>query len=319
MDKAVCFVLFLSKNPGNLTDTIVSPYHKSTMQPISDFHHLKKKWLKKKNSVQKEFVKKHKEILHHLAPKHHLIGTLMLASTPFLTVSSAAANTIIPQQTQPVEFQQAPITTNEELSLLLKNKLPDQVQPLTTPQETDIATTLSSVFHMKVSAQLEGIRLDRSYGIIGKEQHLRRYPGDTIYDQINQNSSTPISDGLAPGLGAWGYFAPSKEQMTQEDNLREKYYIAVQTFLAPGWNENIGTFGKFFRYRKMLVVNPDNGKAIVTDIGDAGPAPFTGKHLGGSPEVMQYLDRVDGAQRGPVIYLFIDDPHDTIPLGPITL
>lgn len=67
----------------------------------------------------------------------------------------------------------------------------------------------------------------------------------------------------------------------------------------------------------MLVVNPQNGKAIVADIADAGPSPWTGKQLGGSPAVMNYLERVDGAQKGPVLYFFINDPNDTIPLGPV--
>jgi hypothetical protein len=56
---------------------------------------------------------------------------------------------------------------------------------------------------------------------------------------------------------------------------------------------------------------------MVVVVGDAGPAEWTGKHLGGSPEVMKYLERVDGAQKGPVLYFFIDDPGDKIPLGPI--
>ena len=67
----------------------------------------------------------------------------------------------------------------------------------------------------------------------------------------------------------------------------------------------------------MLVVNPENGKAMVVVIGDAGPGQSTGKHLGGSPEVMKYLQRVDGKQKGPVLYFFIDDPEDRVPLGPI--
>jgi hypothetical protein len=32
---------------------------------------------------------------------------------------------------------------------------------------------------------------------------------------------------------------------------------------------------------------------------------------------MTYLERVDGSQKGPVLYFFIDDPNDTIPLGPV--
>ena len=67
----------------------------------------------------------------------------------------------------------------------------------------------------------------------------------------------------------------------------------------------------------MIVVNPDNGKAVVAAIGDAGPAPYTGKHLGGSPEVMSHLERQDGAAKGPVLYFFINDKENKIPLGPV--
>jgi len=34
----------------------------------------------------------------------------------------------------------------------------------------------------------------------------------------------------------------------------------------------------------MLVVNPQNGKAIVADIADAGPSPWTGKQLADRPK-----------------------------------
>jgi hypothetical protein len=58
---------------------------------------------------------------------------------------------------------------------------------------------------------------------------------------------------------------------------------------------------------------------MIVDIADAGPAPWTGKHLGGSPEVMQYLERKDGGARGAVLYFFVNDPEDKIPLGPIDI
>jgi hypothetical protein len=69
----------------------------------------------------------------------------------------------------------------------------------------------------------------------------------------------------------------------------------------------------------MLLVNTQTGQAIVTVIGDAGPAQWTGKHLGGSPEVMNYLGYSGGMRKGAVLYFFIDDPDNKIPLGPINL
>jgi hypothetical protein len=282
------------------------------MKKKSHYEHLKEKWLQQQKELHGKLLKTHRDV------QHHIIGSVMLATTPFLSVAPAAA---IAMQQPTSSQQQAPTPhiTPTELVSILKRELPDEVRPLNPDEEKTVSATLSANFHITVTPELDGVRLNRSYGLIGKEQHLRRYPGDTIYDQLDENSETPIADGVAPGLGAWGYFAPSKEQMTTFDAQREKYYIAVPTFLAPGWEQNVGKYGLFFKYRKMLVVNPENGKAIVADIADAGPAEWTGKHLGGSPEVMHYLDRVDGAQRGPVLYFFIDDPHDTIPLGPINL
>jgi hypothetical protein len=65
------------------------------------------------------------------------------------------------------------------------------------------------------------------------------------------------------------------------------------------------------------VINPANGKTVVADIADAGPAKFTGKHFGASPEVMAYLEMKDGAQRGPALLFFVDDKDNKIPLGPV--
>ena len=186
-------------------------------------------------------------------------------------------------------------------------------------EESSVGKVLTRDFGFPVSAELQGIRLNRSYGYIGAEQHLMRYPGDTMVTHFatNEEAEKYVSSGMAPGLGGWGYFARSQPEMTKEESDREKYYIAVQSFLAPGFAEHTGEYIKFFKFRKMLVVNPQNGRAIVTVIGDAGPAEFTGKHLGGSPEVMRYLERVDGSGRGPVLYFFIDDPDNKVPLGPI--
>jgi hypothetical protein len=199
--------------------------------------------------------------------------------------------------------------------------LPEEVGPLTTDQEATISGVLSREYGFDVRPEIDGIRLNRSYGYIGAEQHLMRYPGDTMASHFatTDEAFTYGKSGMAPGRGAWGYFATSKYEMTQKDIDREKYYLAVQTFLAPGFHDNVKKYVDFFKYRKMLVVNPQNGKAMVVVIGDAGPAQWTGKQLGGSPEVMKYLERVDGRAKGAVLYFFINDPDDKIPLGPVEL
>src|SRR5690606_32708163 len=126
------------------------------------------------------------------------------------------------------------------------------------------------------------------------------------------------SSGFAPGLGAYGYFAPSKSAMTPEIAEMEKYYVAVQTFASPNWQGNVHAAYNWFKYRKVLVYYPITKKAVVAVVGDAGPSLSTGKNYGGSPEVMAALKAYDGRGTPPVMMFFInDDPNDPVPLGPV--
>jgi hypothetical protein len=93
--------------------------------------------------------------------------------------------------------------------------------------------------------------------------------------------------------------------------------VAVQTLYLSDWETRLPYLRDWYKFRKVLVVNPKNGKAVVADIADSGPAIWTGKQFGGSPEVMDYLESKDGRQRGPVVLFFVDDPGDKVPLGPL--
>jgi len=299
------------------------PFFKKNNAQPSSYKRLQSKWVKRHATLKEQLLTSHRDSLDWLAEnlpsKHHiavgsLSGLLLLSPPTFHTLPATTA-------TQSVKEQ--PLTIPEKTFLItdLTTLVPKEVRPLEVNEEESITSLLSERVKMPVKAELQGIRLNTGYGYIGAEQHLMRYPGDTISTHFSttEEATRFARSGMAPGRGAWGYFAYSQAEMTQKDIDREKYYIAVQTFLTPGYSQNVRKYSEFFRYRKMLVVNPHNGKAMVVVIGDAGPAKWTGKHLGGSPEVMNYLERVNGRQKGPVLYFFLDDPQDTIPLGPITL
>jgi hypothetical protein len=89
----------------------------------------------------------------------------------------------------------------------------------------------------------------------------------------------------------------------------------VQTLYLPDWEVRHRYLVGWYKYRKVLIVNTNNGNAVVAAIADAGPAAWTGKHFGGSPEVMDYLGG-SRYKKGPVILFFVDDPENKIPLGP---
>lgn len=282
------------------------------------YSNLKNKLETRNKSLKERLVQK-----HQLAFKWAQSNTKQIAAGAFgslLLLTSPATNflpkseEIAVQGSQFVDIPQNLFVIND-----LKPYLPDNVGPLIPLQEDKVSGILSNYYGFPVMSEINGMRLNTTYGYIGLEQHLKRYPGDTMEDRISKDPAAIkfAKNGLAPGLGGFGYFAKSKQELTQKDIDREKYYIAVQSFLSPGFSERTKEYMAFLKYRKMLVLNPQNGHAVVADIADAGPAVWTGKQLGGSPEVMHHLERVDGSLKGGVLYFFIDDPEDKIPLGPI--
>lgn len=193
----------------------------------------------------------------------------------------------------------------------LNNFLPKKTRSLTRSEEKYLEQVFENIMGVKTRATLEGEHLNTTYGLIGAEQHLKRYPGDTI-----AGHKPYLKEGIAPGLGAWGYFAPSKDKLSQDVEETEKWYAVVQTLYLPDWNTRQPYLRNWYKYRKVLIVNTQNGNAVVAAIADSGPAAWTGKHFGGSPEVMEYLGGPK-YKKGPVILFFVDDPGNKVPLGPV--
>lgn len=196
---------------------------------------------------------------------------------------------------------------------VLKGILPERARPLTNDEEKKLEQVIDKVIGVKTRANLEGEHLNTTYGYIGAEQHLARYPGDNIYNHPKIPSG---DEGMAPGLGAWGYFSQSREKLTKSLEETEKWYAVVQTLYLPDWNKRAKYLREWYKYRKVLIINTDNGNAVVAAIADSGPAAWTGKQFGGSPEVMEYLGG-PRYKKGPVVIFFVDDPENKVPLGPV--
>lgn len=184
-----------------------------------------------------------------------------------------------------------------------------------TQYENELTALFAIQYGIQSAASLDGKRLNTIFGPLGAEQHLPRFAGDSAA----QHTDDPAlrSSGITPGRGAWGLWTSSKASLSTAQIEQEKYYIAAQTFLAPGFRENPNELYNWFKYRKILMINPSNGKAVVAVIGDAGPATWTGKNYGGSPEVMKVLEAHDGRGRASVFVYFVDDPENKVPLGPV--
>lgn len=273
---------------------------------------------KNSNSVTKALEKYHKRSLKKLKKTQQkaltgaksntvsILGGALLASG-ISTVGSG----VLPPKDSIVSLTGDEKKANEKLNEINKSKLVAQVDDklledpakLTAADEIRVEKALSYKFGVDLKVNLDGNRLNQVWGYFGQEQHLYRWQGDTL-----DSHGEYLGHGIAPATGAFGYFDNAEQ---------EKYYIAAPIHMLPTWNTDWPILKPWYKFRKVLVYNPKNGKAIVAVIGDAGPAQWTGKNFGGSPEVMHYLQMVDGSQKSRAIVLFIDESSGKVDLGPL--
>lgn len=236
-----------------------------------------------------------------------LTGTLLLAPPTGVTSLPTPAEIIDSLNTQ----KDTPDLPQKLLVDVMADLLPERTRPLERSEEKNLEQIFENMIGVRAKGTLEGEHLNTTYGLIGAEQHLQRYPGDTI-----GGHAPYLKEGIAPGRGAWGYFAPSKTGLTPNLIETERWYAVVQTLYLPDWNTRQPYLRDWYKYRKVLMVNTKNGNAVVAAIADSGPAAWTGKHFGGSPEVMEYLGGPH-YKKGTVIVFFVDDPENKVPLGPV--
>jgi hypothetical protein len=292
---------------------------------LSKFEKLTKKLKTRHKKIKSDFGKKQVKAVKWLAAKNLSLGDLYHSTSRLLTTGTLAGTLLLssgniptPNLTPGIIRQQslrAQLSEKEyhkQLAKHLLNLLPSDIGKIQGDNANKICDVLDQFLDFKVCFNLDGNELNYAYAWTGYEQHLYRYPGDTLEQHDDE-----LQAGIAPGLGAWGYFADSKDKMTQEDYLREKYYVAVQTLYLPEWFTDWQKIYDWYKYRKVVMVNPENGQACVAVVGDAGPASWTGKQFGGSPEVMKTLGLSEGWRKGKVLLLFVDDKEDKIPLGPV--
>lgn len=295
------------------------------MKPAINADRLRSRLKAKHQLSEKNLLRKHPAAKNFFQIAGLRPGKIRSLSAKLLT-SGALASALIIQPAQllppPLFAQEIPAKTATLIdTTMAQQKVAQELTSLLPPlgnwkltpaAEEKISRLLKNAFGVSVSAQFEGNRLNHAYGRMGAEQHLPRYPGDTA-DQHKEL----VEKGITPSLGGWGYFAYAKNQMTPELYAIEKYYVAVQTLYLPNWKTDLSYLVQWYKYRRVVVVNPTNGKTLVAAVADAGPSDWTGKHFGGSPEVMAYLKVNYGMQNHPVVLFFLDDPEKKIPLGPV--
>jgi len=278
-------------------------------------------------NAKQRFDEKHQDLIAWMKSNNisfsdvRTISQQLLAATSFagaIALNSPEEMLAVPQiQAQKKEKSEllATVTQEEHEEIMKKLESIVQMPPGHMEKETELylEQQLSEILNFEVTAELEGQRLNHSIGIMGGEQHLYRFPGDSLAQHDAYQES-----GIAPNRGAFGWFTENGE-LTEKAIAREKYYFAVQTLYLPRWNSEHQILKPWYKFRKMIVINPAEKLAVVAVVGDAGPAAWVQKQFGGSPEVIREGKIWSPKSRGRILLLFVDDPDDKIPLGPISL
>jgi hypothetical protein len=294
-----------------------------------DFEYLRNKIKLKHLEEKDKFAKKYPKVNKFFIEKGYDLGKIRDQSTKIIG-SGILTGSLLLSSPGNIKALPAPHEIVEKLKIKIGDKasakderaalvntlvsiLPQRPRPLERNEEKLLEQIFQNIIEIPARATLEGEHLNTTYGYIGAEQHLYRFPGDKL---SNHGEGQVLKSGMAPGLGAWGYFASSKEALTPDLVEKEKWYAVVQTLYLPDWNKRQPYLKDWYKYRKILIVNEENGNAVVASVADSGPAAWTGKQFGGSPEVMDYLGGPK-YKKGPVVVFFVDDPENKVPLGPV--
>lgn len=305
------------------------PLFKKKRKESKHFKALSKKLEKRKEEVLEEFKGKHKEVTRWAKKKGIKAEEVARRGARGLTAGVATSAVVLSAGAGPSgalpnknaadqkEIKRDISDIDIKSKVKARKDVTDEVKKtlvgVSLYDEKVISTRLSKVLEVPVKQELDGIRLNTTYGIMGYESHLSRYPGDNLAAHFHSEEDYKryANAGMAGGPGAWGYIASSRQSLTSKDIEREKYYLVAQTFLSPNWGSP--EVKQWFRHRKMVVANPQNGRVVVGVLEDAGPEVSTGNSFGGSPEVISELDLFSTGSN--VLMYFVDDPKNEIPLG----
>lgn len=172
---------------------------------------------------------------------------------------------------------------------------------------------LTDFFGFEVTAEIEGVRLPHSIGVMQAGPHLRRHPTDLLSQHQRCRSA-----GIKTTRGSFGWFT-EMGQLTPQGVLQETYYFAVQSQFVTGWKSSPYLLKNWLKFRKLVMINPANHRAVVGSLGDSAPAEWMQYQFAGSPEAIQDGKVWSPQARGHVLLFFVNDPMNQVPLGPLDL
>jgi len=216
----------------------------------------------------------------------------------------------LPSQVTPNQVAQW-VTVDEHRSVIEKMiatlKLPAGNLPR--EQSLYLEQQLTDLLGFEVASEQDGHVLPATFGLMAALPHLKRHPQDEL-----KSHDMAQEAGLADRRSDFGWFT-EMGQLTETAVNREKYFVTLQVNLTPEWQLQSKQLKEWYKYRKVVVINPLVQKAIVACVGDFGPGNWIQHQFGGSPEIIRQLNVWDIATQGKVFVFFVNDPENKLPYG----
>ncbi len=207
------------------------------------------------------------------------------------------------------------ISVEEHQSVLdkMKELLEYPAGKLDSQSELYLEQQLTDIIGFEVTSELDGNRLLYTTGKVKAMQHIKRHPGDTASSHHKYSYA-----GLQERRSTFGWFM-DQGVVTESLTHKEKYFLSLQLYYLPEWKDNYKALKSWYKYKKVLLINPFDQVAVVCAVGTIGPSiPFK-YQFGASPETVIEGKFWSRAARGKALAMFIDDKTDSVPLGPVSL
>lgn len=170
---------------------------------------------------------------------------------------------------------------------------------------------LSDILGIDLAVSLENQKLLFSTGIMKAVAHLKRSPTDSLEQHTNHHEAE-----ISKNRSAFGWFS-SSSNFDLETIEKEKYFITLPLYFHPEWSKDYDLIKKWYKFRKVVVINPHEHIAVVCSVADIGPSTYTRRQFGGSPELIRTGKIWSPKSAGRVLVLFVEDLENTVPYGPI--
>ncbi len=203
------------------------------------------------------------------------------------------------------------VSTEEHRSIMEKlcTTVKQAAGNLPREQSLYLEQQLTDLLGFEVASELDGYHLPYTLGVLSALPHLKRHP----QDQIAQHDVFQEA-GLSEKRSSFGWFT-DMGQLTPAAVEKEKYYVSLPIELLPEWRTNSQALKSWYKYRKVVIINPMNERAVVASVGDVGPGDWMQHQFGASPEVIRQLEVWDLKSQGRVFVFFVNDPEEKVPLG----